>query len=62
MQYLTRWRMQLAARMLADGTNKIGAVGEDVGFASVAAFSRTFKRIAGVSPAEWRARRSTRSG
>jgi AraC-like DNA-binding protein len=54
MQYLTRWRMQLAARLLADGTRKVSAVGLDVGYASEAAFSRTFKRIAGMSPATWR--------
>lgn len=54
--YLTRWRMQLAARLLADGTRKVSAVGLDVGYASEAAFSRTFKRIAGVSPAIWRDR------
>lgn len=56
MQYLTRWRMQLAARLLADGTRKVSAVGLDVGYASEAAFSRTFKRIAGMSPAMWRDR------
>lgn len=58
MQYLTRWRVQLAARMLADGAGKIAAVGRDVGYDSEAAFSRTFKRIAGTSPAAWRARRN----
>lgn len=57
MQYLTRWRMQLAARLLAEGTKKVAAVGQDVGYASEAAFSRTFKRIAGVAPAIWRERR-----
>jgi AraC-like DNA-binding protein len=56
MQYLTRWRMQLAARLLADGTRKVSAVGLEVGYASEAAFSRTFKRIAGMSPAMWRDR------
>jgi AraC-like DNA-binding protein len=58
MQYLTRWRVQLAARMLADGSRKIAAVGQDVGYASEAAFSRTFKRVAGIAPAVWRSRRS----
>ncbi|WP_284735959.1 AraC family transcriptional regulator [Dongia deserti] len=58
MQYLMRWRVQLAARQLADGTKKIAAIGRDVGYQSEAAFSRTFKRIAGVSPAAWRSRRS----
>jgi AraC-like DNA-binding protein len=54
MQYLTRWRVQLAARLLADGGGKVAAVARDVGYASEAAFSRSFKRIAGISPAEWR--------
>jgi AraC-like DNA-binding protein len=59
MQYLTRWRMQLAARQLSDGSNKIAAIGREVGYESEAAFSRTFKRIAGVSPAAWRSNRSS---
>ena len=54
MQYLTRWRVQLAARLLTDGPAKVSAVGRDVGYKSDAAFSRSFKRVAGVSPAEWR--------
>jgi AraC-like DNA-binding protein len=60
MQYLARWRVQLAARLLADGGKKVAAVGQQVGYASEAAFSRTFKRIAGVSPAAWRDRHATR--
>ena len=54
MQYLTEWRMQCAARLLADGATKVGAVARDVGYASEAAFSRTFKRVTGVAPAHWR--------
>ena len=54
MQYLTRWRIQLAARLLSDEAKKVAAVGQEVGYASEAAFSRTFKRIAGVPPAGWR--------
>lgn len=56
MQYLTRWRIQLAARLLADGSKKVAAAGQEVGYASEAAFSRTFKKITGVSPAAWRDR------
>jgi AraC-like DNA-binding protein len=55
MQYLTHWRMQLAARRLADGA-KVAAAALEVGYESEAAFSRAFKRIAGVPPAAWRAR------
>lgn len=58
MQYLMRWRVQLAARQLSDGSKKIAAIGRDVGYESEAAFSRTFKRVAGVSPAAWRGRRA----
>ena len=58
MQYLTQWRIQIAARLLADGATKVGAVGLEVGYASEAAFSRAFKKIAGLSPSTWRARSS----
>jgi AraC-like DNA-binding protein len=61
MQYLARWRMQLAARRLAEGTEKVGAIALDVGYESEAAFSRAFKRLAGASPDAWR-RRQSKSG
>jgi AraC-like DNA-binding protein len=51
--------MQLAARLLADGAAKVSAVGRDVGYDSEAAFSRAFKKVAGVPPAQWRARHTT---
>jgi AraC-like DNA-binding protein len=54
MQYLTHWRIQMAARLLADGMTKVATVGYEVGYASEAAFSRSFKRITGVSPTAWR--------
>jgi AraC-like DNA-binding protein len=60
MQYLTRWRMQVAARLLADGAAKVSAVALDVGYDSEAAFSRAFKKIAGVPPATWRNRHAAR--
>lgn len=54
MRYLTLWRMQIAARLLTDSATKVAAVGEQVGFQSEAAFSRTFKKVTGRSPTEWR--------
>ncbi|MCC2689060.1 MAG: Transcriptional regulator, AraC family [Rhizobiaceae bacterium] len=54
-QYLARWRVQVAASLLSEGNARISAVGREVGYASEAAFSRSFKKIAAVSPAEWRA-------
>lgn len=57
MQYLSQWRLQLAAELLASGSAKVSAVGMQVGYDSDAAFSRAFKRSTGLSPAEWRKRR-----
>jgi AraC-like DNA-binding protein len=54
MHYLTQWRMQVAARLLADGTAKVSAVAMEVGYDSEAAFSRAFKRLVGVPPSAWR--------
>jgi AraC-like DNA-binding protein len=61
MRYLGQWRMQLAARLLADGTAKLSAVASDVGYDSEAAFSRAFKKIVGLAPATWRRRRARAS-
>jgi AraC-like DNA-binding protein len=54
MRYLTLWRMQIAARLLADGSMKVAAVGRTIGYESEAAFSRAFKKTVGLSPAAWR--------
>jgi AraC-like DNA-binding protein len=54
MQYLMRWRMQLASSLLAERTIKVAAVAHQVGYDSEAAFSRAFKKAVGMSPAAWR--------
>ncbi len=54
MQYLTSWRMQVAARRLRDTTAKVLEVALAVGYESEAAFSRAFKREVGMSPGAWR--------
>ena len=56
MHYLTRWRMQRAAGLLADGAAKVSAVAREVGYDSEAAFSRAFKKLTGVAPTAWRNR------
>jgi AraC-like DNA-binding protein len=53
MQYLALWRMQLAARLLADG-GAVAEVGRAVGYDSEAAFSRAFKKLVGQAPGTWR--------
>jgi AraC-like DNA-binding protein len=57
MQYLTNWRMQLAASRLRDTSAKLMEVASDVGYESEAAFSRAFKRVSGLSPGAWRKQR-----
>jgi AraC-like DNA-binding protein len=54
MQYLTRWRLALAAQTLREGREPISRIAEKSGYESEAAFSRAFKREFGVPPAGWR--------
>ncbi len=53
-QYLTQWRMQIAARRLAEPGARVSIVAFEVGYASEAAFSRAFKKVVGQSPGQWR--------
>jgi AraC-like DNA-binding protein len=54
MQYLTHWRLALAARDLRSGPETIGRIAERHGYESEAAFNRAFKREFGMPPASWR--------
>jgi AraC family transcriptional regulator, alkane utilization regulator len=54
MQYLTRWRMIVAAGLLRNEQASLARVAEDVGYESEAAFNRAFKREYGVAPGHWR--------
>lgn len=54
MQYLAKWRMQLAAGRLRDTDAKLIEIALDVGYESEAAFSRAFRRMVGVAPGAWR--------
>ena len=56
MQYLTRWRMQCAARRLDEPGARVSPIAHAVGYESEAAFCRAFKKAAGLSPAAWRSR------
>jgi AraC-like DNA-binding protein len=53
-EYLTSWRIQLAAERLKSSPDTLARVGETVGYESEASFSRAFKREMGVSPGAWR--------
>ena len=54
MQYLTRWRLALAARALKESRDSVLRIAEQVGYESEAAFNRAFKREFGMPPATWR--------
>jgi AraC-like DNA-binding protein len=54
MQYLTQWRMQLAANRLVQSGAKVAAIGAEIGYDSEAAFSRAFKKATGFAPGAWR--------
>jgi AraC-like DNA-binding protein len=54
MQYLTRWRLALAAQNLRSGGDAVARVAERSGYESESAFIRAFKREFGMPPAAWR--------
>lgn len=53
-QYLSRWRLALAAQALRGGRDSITRIAEQSGYESEASFSRAFKREFGIPPAAWR--------
>jgi AraC-like DNA-binding protein len=54
MTYLTRWRLQLAARSLESTSRGVAEIAGDVGYESEAAFNRAFKREFGDPPGRYR--------
>jgi AraC-like DNA-binding protein len=61
MQYLTQWRMLLAANLLCRSNAPLARIAEDVGYQTDTAFSRAFRREYGAPPATWRRTRSVRA-
>jgi AraC-like DNA-binding protein len=53
-QYLTRWRMQLAADELRHEGRTAAELAERLGYRSEAAFNRAFKRVIGTPPGAYR--------
>lgn len=60
MSYLKSWRLQLAAKLLQNQALSLSSIAEQVGYESMPAFSRVFKREFGVAPGQYR--RSGRIG
>lgn len=56
MAYLSRWRMQLAARRLSETQHSMEDIAASVGYASLPSFSKAFKRHIGETPGAWRKR------
>jgi AraC-like DNA-binding protein len=54
MQYLTRWRLTIAAQRLRSEKASLARIAEESGYDSEAAFNRAFKRALGTTPAAWR--------
>lgn len=52
--YVTSWRIQIAADRLRNGGDSIAGIAADVGYESEAAFNRAFKREIGLTPGRWR--------
>ncbi|MCK9895830.1 helix-turn-helix transcriptional regulator [Frankia sp. AgB32] len=58
--YLTRWRMDLAARRLRDTDDPIEVIARAVGYTSEYAFSRAFSRDRAIPPGRYRVRSRAR--
>ena len=62
MQYLAKWRMQIASGLLSSGNATMAQIAAAIGYESEAAFSRAFKKMAGLPPSAWRERALNAAG
>jgi len=53
MEYLTRWRMLLAADRLQNGSDGLAAIAQSLGYGSESAFGKAFRRVMGCSPRQY---------
>ncbi|KGE06254.1 AraC family transcriptional regulator [Burkholderia gladioli] len=60
MDYLTRWRMTLAANRLMQSRDSVAEIGFALGYESEKSFSAAFKRVMNCSPRQYGRRQSTR--
>ncbi|MBF8188320.1 AraC family transcriptional regulator [Nonomuraea sp. K274] len=54
LEYLTGWRIELAADRLRRGDETVAAIAREVGYGSESTLSNAFKRITGTSPRDYR--------
>jgi AraC-like DNA-binding protein len=53
MEYLTRWRMLLAADRLKNSSEGLSAIAQSLGYESESAFGKAFRRVMGCSPRQY---------
>jgi AraC-like DNA-binding protein len=53
MEYLTKWRMLLAADKLTNSSDPVSTIALALGYESESAFSTAFKRVMGCSPRQY---------
>lgn len=58
-EYLTRWRMLLAADRVVSTRDSVSEIARSLGYESGSAFTKVFKKILGCSPREYRDQSST---
>jgi AraC-like DNA-binding protein len=61
MDYLTRWRMQIARDLLGEHDSGIGAVAQAVGYGSESAFSVAFTKVVNLRPGAYQKKSANRS-
>jgi AraC-like DNA-binding protein len=53
MEYLTRWRMLLAADRLKNSADSVAGIARSLGYESESAFGKAFRRVMGCSPRQY---------
>ncbi|MEO1025673.1 MAG: AraC family transcriptional regulator [Pseudomonadota bacterium] len=54
MEYVTRWRMEVAKKVLRQAGSSLSTAAESAGYASDSSLARVFKKETGMTPAEFR--------
>ncbi|MFN8371846.1 MAG: AraC family transcriptional regulator [Anaerolineae bacterium] len=54
MEYVTKWRLNIACKMLRTTDASVDEIAYDVGYTDLPAFTRVFRRYMGLTPARWR--------